>query len=372
MLPDSSSPDLYLTHPTPDERLATWTSNSVAWSGALSLSEYLKREQYLTTVPLAKDGGLTHWILVDKNQAPDSRDILASCETLRKQVLIANKGVVTQTITHGIGSVFCDPKYRRKGYASRMMKEVAVKLRTWQLDEQSGLAQVPFSILYSDIGKSYYAGFGWHPFPSSHIAFPPVKGRPEVAKALGYEDLQELCDVDVASLRRSMESVIDAKIHVALIPNYDQMQWHHLREDFISKHVLGECPEIKGALAGRKGARVWAIWTRSYSGPIDKESSVNALHILRLVIENEDDPNNVESFKAVLGFAQSEAHKWKLGHVELWNPRPLLKNLIEKTELEHKEEEREKESITSFMWYGEGSGKVDEIEWMGNEKYGWC
>jgi hypothetical protein len=24
------------------------------------------------------------------------------------------------------------------------------------------------------------------------------------------------------------------------------------------------------------------------------------------------------------------------------------------------------------MWYGEGDGKLDDLEWVGNEKYGWC
>jgi hypothetical protein len=40
--------------------------------------------------------------------------------------------------------------------------------------------------------------------------------------------------------------------------------------------------------------------------------------------------------------------------------------------LEHSEVEREEESIASLMWYGEGSGASDDIEWVGNEKYGWC
>jgi hypothetical protein len=54
--PDCNSPSLHLTHPTPEEKVATWTLNSVNWGTALSQSDYLEREAYLTTVPLAKDG----------------------------------------------------------------------------------------------------------------------------------------------------------------------------------------------------------------------------------------------------------------------------------------------------------------------------
>jgi hypothetical protein len=58
--------------------------------------------------------------------------------------------------------------------------------------------------------------------------------------------------------------------------------------------------------------------------------------------------------------------------VELWNPTEYVQDLVQRTGLEHESINRESESIASIMWYGPGSGKVDEIEWVGNEKYGWC
>jgi hypothetical protein len=73
-----------------------------------------------------------------------------------------------------------------------------------------------------------------------------------------------------------------------------------------------------------------------------------------------------------LEIAQAEAKEWQLGHVELWNPTNILKQIVKETGLEHSEVEREEESIASLMWYGEGSGNSADIEWVGNEKYGWC
>jgi GNAT superfamily N-acetyltransferase len=374
MAPDSRSESLVLTHPTAEEKLATWNLNSVNWGTALSVADYLEREQYLTTVPLARNGGITHWILVDRSLPPNERPILASCESLRKPVLVSHNGVVTEAFTHGIGSVFSQPKFRGKGYASRMLRELGALLKDWQVDPKTpGMQACPFSILYSDIGKKYYTKFGWVPFPSTHIAFPPTaSSKPFTATPLAESDIEELCATDEKYIRRSLENAQDAKIRVALIPNHDVMQWHHKREDFVSRKIFGKSPLIKGAIAGEVGSRVWAIWTRAFYGPLKPESG-NTLHILRLVVEDEADiKTNAAKLRGILEIAQAEAKEWQLGHVELWNPTKIVKQMVKETGLEHSEVEREGESIASLMWYGEGSGTSAEIEWVGNEKYGWC
>ncbi|PMD35768.1 hypothetical protein L207DRAFT_515531 [Hyaloscypha variabilis F] len=374
MAPDSRSESLILTHPTAEEKLATWNLNSVNWGTALSVADYLEREQYLTTVPLARNGGITHWILVDRSLPPNERPILASCESLRKPVLVSHNGVVTEAFTHGIGSVFSQPKFRGKGYASRMLRELGPLLKDWQVDPKTpGMHTCPFSILYSDIGKKYYAKFGWVPFPSTHIAFPPTaSSKPFTATPLAESDIEELCATDEQYIRRSLENAQDAKIHVALMPNHDVMQWHHKRENFVSRKIFGKSPLIKGAIAGDVGSRVWAICTRAFYGPLKPESG-NTLHILRLVVEDEADVEaNAAKLRGILEIAQAEAKEWQLGHVELWNPTKIVKQMVKETGLEHSEVEREEESIASLMWYGEGSGTSADIEWVGNEKYGWC
>jgi GNAT superfamily N-acetyltransferase len=375
-LPDAKSPSLHLTHPTPEERRATWTLNSVSWGSALSKEDYLEREAYLMTVPLAKNGGVTHWILVERSLPPNNRPILGSCESLRKRALVSRDGVVIEVITHGIGSVFTNPAYRGRGYASRMLRELGVKLNHWQTDKcMPGMENCNFSILYSDIGKKYYAHHGWHPFPSSHIAFPPAPVPTTMsipAKRLANPDIPDLCTLDENYIRRDLANAKDGKTHVALVPDHDTMQWHHLREDFLTSKIFAKSPKTKGAIAGELGNRIWAIWTRSFYGPLVPESG-NVLHILRLVLEDDTaSDENAAKLKSILQIAQEEALDWKLDDVEIWNPTPVVKSLIQKTGLKHKEEDRQQESIASLMWYGEGSGKMDEIEWVGNEKFGWC
>ncbi|KAI9670421.1 MAG: hypothetical protein M1829_004744 [Trizodia sp. TS-e1964] len=151
-LPDSSSPTLALVRATPAEVRKTWEANGPFWRGPLSLAQFFQREQHLLSQSLTRNGGMTHWILVDNAQASQGQDrrILCACETIRKKALVAYAdGRVEDVISHGIGSVFCDPRFRRRGYAARMMKELAAILRGWQSNQGNCL----FTELYSDIGK---------------------------------------------------------------------------------------------------------------------------------------------------------------------------------------------------------------------------
>lgn len=80
-------------------------------------------------------------------------------------------GVTKETITHGIGSVFCYPEHRGKGYPKKMLNLLGTELATWQAEE----GECYFSFLYSDIGKSFYTKLGWHAHPSKHLMWTPSK-----------------------------------------------------------------------------------------------------------------------------------------------------------------------------------------------------
>ncbi len=80
----------------------------------------------------------------------NERPILGSCESFRKRALVARAGKLEDVISHGIGSVFCNPEYRGRGYAQRMIEELGKKLDTWN---QKDGKKTDFTVLYSDIGK---------------------------------------------------------------------------------------------------------------------------------------------------------------------------------------------------------------------------
>lgn len=146
-LPRGDSSSLYLDHPTEKEKVEQWSRNGESWKGALSLEAYQRRERHLLDTTLAKNGGITHWVLVDSST--EDRRIFSGCETLKKKGLMARSGKVAEVVCHTIGSVFSAQEYRGKGYGRRMMQELGPRLETWQTDG----AQSLFSILFSDIGK---------------------------------------------------------------------------------------------------------------------------------------------------------------------------------------------------------------------------
>ena len=426
-LPASDSSTLHLTHPTESERIETWTINGKSWRGALSLPAYLRREEHLANQPLTLNGGITYWILVDSsassnrssstspstsanststNLTSEQRTILASCETIRRRALIATRGEsVEEVVSHGVGSVFCREDFRGRGYAGRMMKELGNHLERW--DQEEGKT-TKFTVLYSDIGKKFYAKNGWKPFSSSHISLPPLsesslptpcsKELPPSAPLRAF-DLPQLCLLDETLLLKQIAQFPPSSgpsTRAAIIPDVAIMQWHHAREEFAANETLGRDPEVKGAIVSLGPGnhnKVWAIWTRTFGS----EASNNKLHILRIVIEGEYesaassehsphgprtlDERTIQAAASILFAAQKEAARWDMQAVEIWNPSLLIvraaRELVPGAEVVHREED----SIASLMWYGDGEAnegkrkgerQVAEVEWVGNEKYGWC
>lgn len=402
-LPSSSSPDLVLAESTKAELQHVWALHHPMWGPALKLEDYLNRETFLMTVPLAKNGGVTHWILTDKNGTPNERPIYASCESLRKRALASRVGadgqvVVQDGIAHGIASVFTNPTYRGKGYASRMMSDLGPKLKEWSEgrkepkdanagDEAATVTRSLFSVLYSDIGKTFYAKNGWAAFDSTHLSFKPAaEGQPTLpsststVKPLGYHDLAVLCNLDEQTLRKTMAHRATGLASrgnkqtccAALMPDLDQFLWHLMREDFMTTHIFGKTPTVRGAQFGEPGKRIWAVWTRGYYGGLEKKEG-NTFHILRFAVEDEDNADEAyvaEGFRNIITVAQHEAREWLSFDIQMWNPSPLLKSAVAKSGLDYELVDREKESIASLMWYGEEP--TTAVDWVANEKYAWC
>lgn len=376
-LPDAGSPDLYLTHPTDAEFDEIYSGSFLEWGDALSLPQYLEESAFLTTVPLAKDDGMLVWMLTDRNSSPNRRTILCSCETFRKRVFVTDtQGQLNEMIVYAIASVFCIPEYRGRGFAGRLMQELAAVLPTWHAHPKKCIG----SVLYSDIGKTYYANFGWHPFSvNTHLQFEPENetisfqaGKTQARNILA-DDLDQLCRDDETLIRQTMIGSSNSKMRMMLVPDLDHMQWHLEKEEFACKKLFGKVPHAKGAITGRPGHRMWAIWTHRYYSDPKTTSTDNTLYILRLVTEEKHtSTKQVEQMRAVLQAAQAEAFKWKLHNVTMWDPTPWVQELIKQTGIQHRNVQREDDGIASLLWFGEGSGKEDMIEWIGNEKYGWC
>ena len=388
-LPDSNSPELHLTHPTHNESVKIWTNTSASWKDSLTVPMYLQEQLFLTIVPLARNNGMTTWILVNKSLPQDHRPILCSCETFLKRSLMSDTdGKVEEVVVHGIASVFCPPEYRGRGYAVRHMTELAKALHTWPSDQ----VKVVGSILYSDIGKDFYAKLGWQSNPTNwHVEFPAMDiPKPSLTRDLVKGDLLELCKRDEAIIREVMAKPTDRVDKIlTVLPDIDHMLWHIGKEEFATEQLFGKVPHAKGAIAGQPGAQVWAIWTHRYYGHPDAESPSNVLYVLRLVVEGDSSANTprstvesglqesgqeeqVDSLIAVLQCAQAEAAQWQLEHVKLWEPTPWVEDVITKSKINHCVIEREEDSIACGLWYEEKRGFGVAPVWINNEHYAWC
>ena len=382
-LQSKDAADVRLVLMTPEEDLAQHRANCAEWSGALNQEQYLRREKFLADQEITRNGGLTAWALVHQPNGAETRQVLAGCETYKKKALVLREGKVQDVIAHGVGSVFCPPEFRGHGYAGRMMKDLGERLKTWNT---AGGEEVLCSVLYSDIGKKFYAARGWQAFPSAHIALAP-SGKdqselPEV-RSLKAEDLSEVCRIDQDLLRARMAKRDSDEPAVAILPDSATVQWHHAREDFVANEVYGKAPTIKGAVAGSEGSRVWCYWTRIFADPT-KEPHI--LHVLRVVVEDEQfsdfapasdepaqelkDSSTAKNIAAVFAAAQRQAEEWKVKEVQIWNPTSMTLAAAQLLDANVAVVHRNEESIASLLWYGKGSWQ--DVDWILNEKYGWC
>ena len=160
-LPSNKSRDLELVVATELERNQCWHINLNAWRGPLTPAQYLQREVLLEQQPLVNNNKITFWILTYRNgqhtNTDGSRPIFAACETLLKQAYVAQNGELRRVLAHGIASVFCRSDYRGKGYASRMMDELALKLGRDAWQQLKNTNRGHFSVLFS--GTSSYSRF---------------------------------------------------------------------------------------------------------------------------------------------------------------------------------------------------------------------
>ncbi|RDA82348.1 hypothetical protein CP532_3004 [Ophiocordyceps camponoti-leonardi (nom. inval.)] len=408
--------NLTLLHPTDEEQVAIWAQGYAEWGSHLTPTQYEARERHLMSTSLLRSGGLTPWMLTSSEGGEGNRTALASCETLRKRAFVrVGSGEVKLVRAEGVASVFVEPRFRRRGYAARMMGLLASALKDRE--------DVAFSVLYSDIGREFYARLGWRVHPSCHVSLcvpPSPSPSPSTSEAKPVEDegdddggrvtaitdnqLPSLAEQDELRLRSKLSSYpASPTIRLALIPDLATLQWHFARQDFLADYIdsLPRLPgePMRGALYegndekdGEK-CRVWVLWTVK-SEPSDSEagegskSSSNKLEFLRLSYpESISQPQLQAAVKALIKGALSQSRRWLCTSIQIWNPDERLRPILEgMTQLRPELVEREDSSIASLLWLGQdGLGgecleaveekkgeKGVDVDWIANDKFGWC
>lgn len=354
---------------TPEQRELAWKLNGVAWARPVPIETYVAREIHLSEQELTKDGNCKYWVLYLKGYP---RQIIASCETTRKEVLISENGVSRGGYGYGIASVYTNPDYRRQGMAATLLRHVQEAM-----DRDSDL-----SVLYSDIGRQYYSNLGWHVFPSEEVTLtyiPPTSTssnetpalqhtQPESIRYLRIEELRNLCDVDKRHLcARFSQIPADGASHVAFIPSFAQMSWQIARAEFVAGKLLnGKSPENRGAITS--SGQAWIYW--------DHDWKSKKLKVLKVVTVMESSPQQrINDIRVLVEAALVEATTWGLGTVLLWNPDEETTlgckavGDVHPHDIDVVFDERIDDSIPSLRW---ADGKRKETVWEDNYYYCWC
>lgn len=382
----TDQPILTLVNPTPGERIRLAEGTFSEWGRSMTLESYLARETD-SVGPLNRNGGLLGWLLTTAGSKPDDRPLLTSCDTLRKRALVKGKdGEVKDVFAQGVASVFTPKDQRGKGYAGRMMgllaHTLAARANEDEEDASGGKTPALFSILFSDVGKEFYAKKGWKAFPSTHFKFPVTATQdyplPEGVEYITSEDeIAQLSARDETLLRDRLRNqpTDPSRVTVAIIPDNDHMLWHFNRENIGSKALYPSepTPQVHGARVtiGDGATRAWALWARKLR---DADIEKNTLYFLRLVIESPESVSDKELGEAIgklVTAAKREAKSTKCSKVQMWSPEERVKRVVDAQQgLDAEYVVRETDSISSLAWFGEES--VDNVDWVIPEQYAWC
>ncbi|KAK5637460.1 hypothetical protein RRF57_013175 [Xylaria bambusicola] len=358
------NPDRVLTvafgEATPEQELSCRHLAAAEWSMPLSKEDYVEQEKYLSQKPLVSNRGWRLWCL---SLLDHPSEVLATCKTIPRELLIRDVSVVGRAKAYCIASVVTHPQYRGLGLASRLLEYVSAWL--------DGPGDAVVSVLYTSIGD-FYERRGWAKLPAiqSTLSWPAdfssMKdgARLPVTNPILSTELLELCKQDVRDVEYYFEklSVQPDEFHVSVLPTADLISWLHGRSDFIGNRIEGAPPRSHGSICG--AADSWLYWYHDFRK--------QQLAIQRIRIPQGPSQVHREALAAMLVDAVEEACRWKLNKVILWEPNAEVLGAMQilqgKFNIKSETLARHNKSVPSLRWH---MGGVKRTTFHFNEFYTW-
>ncbi|KAG1723113.1 uncharacterized protein EDB91DRAFT_1255754 [Suillus paluster] len=347
----------------------TWRRTWPQWGGALSLTEYLAREAEMECMDHAKEGKLVIWVLAPRDD-PTTLDFMCACETYKRAGLVAYPSSSTS-----------EPNSRGRGYAGHMMH-----LLHWVIAPRVNLPKFPeawgappeevaesgeglFSGLYSDVGEDFYhsagpggKGGGWETREAVSTIWEVgmEEGDDTGWTWLMQEQLKELWNRDARRIKKELANmpVSDTSYElehptafVTYLPTNGVCGFHIPRSTWVSNLSMA------GGFWGVQSSSspdTYASWS------IDFRPPPPTLIVTRLCARE-------ETFPGLIAKIKQAARRSGIKKVEVWNLRGGLRDVAERT---GGRTFIRNEHLPQIMWYGPGA--TGSIEWVYNEKFGWC
>lgn len=314
----------------------------------------------------SQPGRFQAWALVPRSD-PGTTAILSHCETYRRVAYVQRPGGrVEEVATYAIASVFTPSGQRKKGYAKHMLRLLHYVLSPrehmppfpakWGVPPTAFYGDAAFSVLYSDIGRDFYATctkgeseVGWVAVRTAHKIF-KVASEPSIitdkVEVLSLEDAGELEAHATETLRQEMEALPPSdRPRAAILPQAGWFRQYPTRLEIFAR-TMGQDGKRHhqrcGVRFGSGKDRPYALYTIEPKG---KGSDV-----LRLLVAHVQQP---VSFDQLAAAARAEGAQ----ELEMWGGYTGYD--------EHEHTLNSTDHIPALAQYGMGS---DDVEWLWNDQ----
>ncbi|RYC56366.1 hypothetical protein CHU98_g9845 [Xylaria longipes] len=178
---------------TPEQVVSCRKLAGAEWSKPLAVEDYLEQEDYLDLRPLVRDKGWRLWCL---SLAHRPAEVLATCKTIPRDLLIRNISGTSRQKAYCIASVVTNPRYRGQGLASRLLEFVSQWL--------DGPGNAIASILHTSLGD-FYDRRGWKKISAYQASLSwPVDFSPAGTRGQ-LPETRPLSSVEIPDLRPERE-----------------------------------------------------------------------------------------------------------------------------------------------------------------------
>lgn len=309
-------------------------NNYPVWGKPLTIEEYQERDWVTYKTEYMGDN---HHYFVIKNE---NGDIESSCEILIRDCWIKKKDS-TEIINARcgvIGSVFTAEKYRGKGNASLMMKELNNLIDNKYLTGENDVA-----FLYSEIGN-YYERFGYKTFHVPVYKLDPTKYYQENANIYQYHEITSDFDEITNDLKtRVLNELKNSDHSFALKPQPEIFDWFNRRSrvTFKATHQK-ETPIVNGfSFSDENGKFNYITFTITYQS--------NDCSILSASVHGESQKCQL------LSLVSKYCIEYKIMNISVWHSTLDMSAI----------ETHEKNDSVS------GIRAKQDLDWISNEKWCW-
>ncbi|GLE08719.1 hypothetical protein PINS_up020082 [Pythium insidiosum] len=267
-------------------------------------------------------------------------------------------GEIIEGYSHHIGSVFTLPAHRGKGLARFFLTGVAQRMQK----KKCTIA----SVLYSDIGPTFYDKLGWRLHPSDMVVLDSSasKNMEEPSALMTDFVLDDAFDKFLATdnerLKKEMQSAkYEGREVFAPLPSRDSIDWQFCLGVFYARHR--GFPRFPSRCGVKIDADAFVVWCHNL-----KEST---LYIVHARFPSSAPARTVQLLRSAL----TEARAFGLSSVKIWDPCGAVLDQLVSSDLDLVKTTRE-DSLSSLLIFPQhrtGSPTEPLPVWLNNEKLAW-